>query len=490
VRRASTASVALIASALALALATVVLLGCGDGGGDEGGSQRDGSARWSVFEDHNALVRSGAERREATLRELKDLGADTLRIGLRWNEVAPFPLSRVRPGFDAGDPNAYPGFAPYDELIRAATKMGFRILVDLAPDAPRWATEGGRGKPPGNVNARPIPAEFGRFAEAVAKRYSGHFQRLPEVGWFSLWNEPNHQLFLKPLREAPTLYRHMVEAALPALREFAAGDAKVLVGETAPSGRAGASMGPAEFIRKWLCLDARFQPIGGGDCEAFEKVDADGFAHHPYGPVDTVPPGRDIVNLLAIRRLGRYLDLAAKAGRIPDQLPIYNTEFGLQSNPPDPTVSTTLAEQASQLNQKEELSYRYPRLRSYAQYLLYDDPIRPGPTAVAWSGFQTGLRFADGRKKPAWNAYMLPIVVHRTAMGVRIWGRVRPGEGRRTIQLERRVGRRFTTEGKRVGTDADGCFELSGTTLAAYRFVGYDGGGRRVGTSRLATPLP
>ena len=33
---------------------------------------------------------------------------------------------------------------------------------------------------------------------------------------------------------------------------------------------------------------------------------------------------------------------------------------------------------------------------SYAQYLLYDDPPRPGPRDVAWAGFQTGLRFGQG----------------------------------------------------------------------------------------------
>src|SRR5206468_5094201 len=159
-------------------------------------------------------------------------------------------------------------------------------------------------------------------------------------------------------------------------------------------------------------------------------------AHHPYGPVDVVPPGRDIVNMLAIRRLGSYLDRAAAAGRLPHRLPIYDTEFGLQSNPPDPTVTTSLAKQAEQLNEKEELSWRYPRLRSYAQYLLFDDPQRPGPTPVAWSGFQTGLRFDKGPPKPAWNAYRLPLVVRTARRGVRIWGRVRPGEGKRSVQLE------------------------------------------------------
>jgi hypothetical protein len=364
--------------------------------------------------------------------------------------------------------------------------------MDLAPEAPRWATQGGLGKSPRNANLRPLPAEFATFAGAVARRYSGNFRSLPKVGWFSIWNEPNHQLFLKPLGESPAVYRTLVKAALPAVRSNGAAGVKVLVGETAPSYRAGTSIGPAEFIRKWLCLDGAFKPIDTGSCAGFEKLDVDGYAHHPYGSVDKVPPG-DVINLLAIGRLGEILDRAADAGRLPSDLPIYDTEFGLQSNPPDPTVSTTLSEQAALLNEKEELSYRYPRLRSYAQYLLYDDPVRPGPPEVAWSGFQTGLRFANfGPKKPSWYAYRLPIVVRRTATGVGVWGHVRPGAGVRTVELERGPGS-WSLAG-RVRTDEAGYFT---TQLRedvsrpgrepAYRFKAYSGG-RLIGTSRAARP--
>ena len=122
----------------------------------------------------------------------------------------------------------------------------------------------------------------------------------------------------------------------------------MLVGETAPVGKPGTTIGPAEFMRRWLCLDENFdRALVDRTCASFARLDVDGFAHHPYGPTQRVPAKKDIVSLLAIRRLGRYLDRAARAGRMPLDLPIYNTEFGLQSNPPDPTVSTTLARQAA-----------------------------------------------------------------------------------------------------------------------------------------------
>ena len=119
--------------------------------------------------------------------------------------------------------------------------------------------------------------------------------------------------------------------------------------------------------------------------------------------------------MLVIRRLGAALDRAARAGRITRRLPIYNTEFGYQTNPPDPFVSTSPARQAEILNTMEQYSYRYSRVKSYSQYLLFDDLARSGSSALRWAGFQTGLRFANGKDKPSYAAYKLPIVVKKRA---------------------------------------------------------------------------
>ena len=447
-----------------------------------------GASRWSLIEDHALMVTSGADTREKTLDEIEDLGADTIRVLVRWNEIAPNPRSADRPSFDASDPAAYPGFGPYDDLMRRAAAHGLRVLITLAPDAPSWATEGERPTTPEEVNFRPSAREFGDFAAAVARRYSGDYRGLPGVRWFSIWNEPNHELFLKPTSDSPEIYRDLVTAALPRIRANAAGEARVLVGETAAVGRVGKVMGPATFVRRWLCLDEQFRPLTGAaserkGCAGFRGHDVDGFAHHPYGPAQRVVQKGDVLNLLAIRRLGAYLDRAAQAGRVPDGLPIYATEFGLQSNPPDPTVSTTLAKQAALLNEREEFSYHYPRLRSFAQYLIRDDPARPGTTEKQiWSGFQTGLRFHDGRKKPSWNGWRLPIAVLENGPIATVWGLVRPGNGEREVRLERLEGGRFVPNGGRVKTDDEGYFEVR-RPLGIYRFR------TSVGTSRAAAPV-
>ena len=62
-------------------------------------------------------------------------------------------------------------------------------------------------------------------------------------------------------------------------------------------------------------------------------------------------------------------------------------------------MSTSPVRQAALINEKEEYSYRYGRLKSYSQYLLFDDPPRKGPLSVKWSGFQTGLRFTERQEE-------------------------------------------------------------------------------------------
>jgi hypothetical protein len=62
------------------------------------------------------------------------------------------------------------------------------------------------------------------------------------------------------------------------------------------------------------------------------------------------------------------------------------------------------------------------------------------------NGFQTGLRFADGRPKPALAAYRLPVWVARAAGGrVRVWGHARPADGATDVEIQRDSGGGFAT---------------------------------------------
>jgi len=456
-----------------------------------------GKSEWSMFEDGRHLITTDPATRQATLDEIKALGADTLRIGVGWDEVAPTPTAKKPPpDFDDKNPGAYPGFGVFDDLMVRAQTMGFRVMITLAPDAPRWATSGGRGG-----NYKISPDRFANFASVVGKRYSGTYNGLPKVAYWSFWNEPNHSFFIKPRAQAARVYRRMVERGVPALRAAVPG-AQVFVGELAPVGTDTKVIGPLSFLRKWLCLDDAYKPLRGAKasasgCKGFKKVKANGFAHHPYGsqaPNTKPPPGRDIVNISVIRRLSKALDKAARTGRITGRLPIYNTEFGFQSSPPDPFVGINLTTQARLINEGEELSYRNSRLRSYSQYLLYDDNPRSGSAAVKWAGFQTGLRFSNGKAKPSYDAYKFPIVVRRKKSGVKIWGRVRPGTGPRFVQIQRSKGGPFTDDGGIVQTDSAGYINLSRPKAASFRLIAYTTDpltGQRIlaGQSRTATPI-
>jgi hypothetical protein len=451
--------------------------------------------QWSIFEDHRYLVRTDAAGREATLDEIVALGADTLRVQVMWWEVAPSPASRTRPAFDASNPAEYPGFEPYDDLVRRATAKGLRVMITITGDTPVWATSRGRGR-----NYRPSVEEFGRFASAVGRRYSGTFGDLPAVRTWSIWNEPNLPRFLEPQsphRRAPAahVYRSLVNKAVATLRDSGHSDSLILAGELAPVAPRNGP-GPLRFLRTWLCLDVNYKRLRGraarrNGCARFRKLDVDGFAIHAYTrPIPNYKPRGDAVTLNVISRLARALDKAARAGRVRSRMPIYNTEFGIQTNPPDPYQGGSPSRQAQIINESEEFSYRYPRLKSYSQYLLFDDPPRPGPRFERYSGFESGLRFTEGEKKTAYDAYRFPIAVRRVGRRVLIWGRVRPGTGTRYVRLQRRTGGRFVDAGAPIATNALGYFRVRKGS-GSYRFLAFqDSAGTTppLGASRTARP--
>src|SRR5205085_2091311 len=123
-------------------------------------------------------------------------------------------------------------------------------------------------------------------------------------------------------------------------------------------------------------------------------------------------------------RFERTLDRMQRIYRSRARLPIYNTEYGYITDPPNHLyrfASPTTA--AYYLNWAEYLSWRDPRISSTMQFLLRDPPSYAG-------GFDTGLLFYGGTPKPTYDAYRLPIYlpVTTTTRGhsLEVWGCVRP----------------------------------------------------------------
>lgn len=406
----------------------------------------------SLFEDDAQLVLSGDAARERTLDDLVTLGADTVHSIVFWNRVAPSPSAKTRPdGFDGANPAAYPPelWDRYDGLVRGASARGLDLILSPASPMPAWAS-GCHASRAVRRTCRPNPTQYKRFVQAIGTRYSGEYHDenqggtvLPRVSRWSVWNEPNQGGWLQPqyhqvngatVPAAPAIYRTLVRAALKGLAASGHSRDEVLLGETAPLGRVtgpGSTrpIAPGDFLRGVFCLDAKGRALSGPaarqqDCGGFRRLAVTGIAHHPYTRGGSQPPtskgGANEITISSVARLKAIIKAAAARHRIPAHLPIYYTEFGFQTNPPDTLFGVPLADQAAYLNHSDYLAYRDRSIRAVAQYELRDEQNL--------GGFQTGLRFLDGTAKPSFAAYRMPIWVTRSGSRLRVWGQVRPAQ--------------------------------------------------------------
>ena len=420
---------------------------------------RASSHQLSVFQDDGLLMNRGLTVQRQTLDELQGLGVDAVHVLVIWNRFAPDPGSRTRPSFDATNPHAYPSgnWDILDGLVREAGARGMRVLLTPTAPVPGWASQC-RGTAGQVAVCKPRASDFGNFVRALGTRYSGSFADengpvLPRVRLWSVWNEPNFPGWLSPQLErksgrtisfAAMRYRDLFAAAATALHATGHAHDTLLAGETAPVGRHGGALSrrataPVTFYRELFCMDRHGKRLRGRNasvrkCTHPKKLAATGVSHHPYTPSAAGSPrvkgGSTDVTIAALSRLTRVLDQGAHLRMIKHRVPVWLTEFGFQSNPPDKFVSISLSRQAEYINQSDWIAYHNSRVRSVGQYELNDDPVV--------SHFNTGLRRSDGRAKPSLGAYVLPIYVRRSGRShVVVWGQVRPGGAKETVSIQR-----------------------------------------------------
>jgi hypothetical protein len=486
----------------------------------------------SALQDDQLLIYSGPEKMARTLDTLHELGVQQVRVSVFWRGVAPRPLSKRRPAFDAADPAAYPPGAwdRYDLLVAAAHVRGMAVNFDLTGPAPLWATGSPRRADIANVYT-PSAHEFRLFVHAMATRYTGSYpaagsalartsprdcgvlgigcpspgpspsstgpaptppatapSTIPRVDFWTVWNEPNQPGWLDPqwspsrhgwVEAAPALYRGLLDAAWSALQATGHGNDTIAFGDTAPEGvhKKGATRAIKllGFLRRLYCLDDRYRPLAGQAAQlrhcpttASERAafpdahpalfKASGYAHHPYQlyrSPDRPSPDHDYVTIVSLPRLSVALARATQAyGRGRGGMPLYLTEFGFQTRPPNPR-GVGLSQQAAYLDESEFLAYSNPWVRTLTQFLLQDDAARPGrnPARGSDATFQTGLQFLGGRPKPALGAYRLPLYLPRTSVrrghALRVWGLARAAGGHaQTVAVQLRPagrGARFLT---------------------------------------------
>jgi hypothetical protein len=324
---------------------------------------------------------------------------------------------------------------------------------------------------------------------------------LPQVDELILWNEPNHQGLLLPQWESdgttpasPRVYRAMVRAAYAAVKGVRR-SAKVLIGNTSSTGgvRGAGPVPPLEFLRDLACVDRNLKPRSGGDCAGYTTLPGDGWAHHPYAqnerPSRVSLPRKELddLRLADLPILAKTLDKLVKMRRLASgDRDIYITEFGYETKgiPGRPRVDEL--KQARWLTWAEYLADRVPTVRSFAQFLLRDQP--PSPTRVSQSAgrpfgeYSTGLLNIDGTDKLAAKSFLAGLFAQKRPKGrVLLYGRLRLGSGRKTVVLQRRRPRGRWEQMLRLRIDGRDAFSrtIRHVPGSTYRLTYRDAAGAR-----------
>jgi hypothetical protein len=448
----------------------------------------------TIMFDDDQLIYQSPQHAIQVLQQMRGLGVDQVKVSVYWGLIAPHPKSGTRPNFNAADPNAYPAAAwtRYDTIVKEAAKLGMSVYLMLQGQAPDWARAPGAIEGP-PLSLMPRLSDWQQFVEAVAKRYSGSFvpsrggatdvqqisvlgiplnlggilpsasaaaaKPLPRVSNWEIWNEPNERSWLTPyyrkvhgrrLLTQPMLYRSLIDTAWQALIATGHAGDTILIGETANVGL----IDPMPFLRDLYCVGGNDLPLRGGAAAALfcpasgtaasfvaahpGLFHATGYAHHPYA-FNTAPnrayANRTFVTLLNIGTMENALNQIFSAYGVPRTagVPLYLTEWGEETNPPNPFVHTSLVQQETWLNEGQFMTWQDPYVKAITQFELVDNGPKPKETPgtmAYWSTFQMGLEFANGTHKPSYNAFRIPIWLPQARAGtnVTVWGQLRPAD--------------------------------------------------------------
>jgi len=328
-------------------------------------------------------VAAAADVREAT----SGLHARWMRINCLWSRLEP-----IRGQYDQAE------LARLDGLINTFHASGVSILVTVYA-CPRWASDSGfwafppPGVSPGYQPYYPMKssalADFGKLGEQLARRYAGEVQAM------ECWNEPNMWRFLYPQRTtgrpsfAAQTYLRMLKAFASGVRRSGS-DIRVVAGSTT-------SYGADDQFQTDPLRFARFLKRG----RAARWFDV--YSCHPYTPggsVHTAPdaipdhPGRTVT----LGNLGALLRVFADKA-------FYITEYGYNTRPSVDFGLFAVSEQlqASYLRRAYAVAARHSQVKVLIWYLVQDVAAAAGRPAD--EGVYTGLRRADGTRKPSWRAF-------------------------------------------------------------------------------------
>ena len=317
-----------------------------------------------------------------------------LRVNLYWG--GRLGVAKRRP-FDAEDP-ADPAYNwdLYDRLVRYAAANNIKVLFSIY-GTPAWENRAGLNRAPKN------PQELMKFASAAAIRYAGDYpgpdgDTLPPVRLWLAWNEPNNPVFLSPQYrrvrgrwaiQSAVDYAKICNAVWSGVHATSIAGEKVGCGATAPRGNnipggIRPSVSPLTFLRALKKAGLR-------------RFDA--YAHHPYygnpseSPTKRPPTGNAIT-------LGNINRLITELTRLYGRKPLWITEYGYQTKPPDPLFGVSWRRQASWLATAFSVARRNPRIDMMLWFLLRDERRIRGR-----DGWQSGLLTYGGARKPSYRVF-------------------------------------------------------------------------------------
>jgi hypothetical protein len=352
---------------------------------------------------------------EQRIGTLKQLGVPLVRYTLRWDQIA-----TTRPRYPRWSGARAYTWGSSDRVLKALHSHHIQVVLTIW-GTPRWAN-GGRAP----SYAATSPQFIADFSHAAA-------QRFPWIRKWLIWNEPNQRRFLRPTM-AKVYVQQILNPAYTALHASSRWN-RVGGGVTAPRG----TVSPVAWIRGMRAAGA--------------KLDA--YAHNPYPEhpraESPVSGGCGHCRSITMATLGRLERATSKAW---GAIRLWLTEYGYQTNPPERELGVSYAAQARYVSDAALRAYASPRVDMLIQFLLWDDR---DPT-----GWQSGLLTANGVRKPAAQAFVLPLAqVSRQGTRTVLWGQVRPHHGKRPYRLEQFRAGVWEPIGASMPTNGRGFFQRS-----------------------------
>lgn len=312
---------------------------------------------------------------DSALDDVVALRATWIRVDFSWTRIQ--PTSRDAWSWDRSD-----------RVVAAARARGLKVIA-LLTYSPAWA----RASTCQNWRCPPSnPADFGRFATAVAQRY-----RTSGLDTFEIWNEPNITAFWT--NPDPNVYRQVLSSAISGIRA-ASPSARVLFGGLAPVGTSNGNYSAGAFLSA-VC--------SSGGCAGVDAV-----SYHPYTApylATTATTWRTAWERITFdtgwqESLRHVLTDQGMAST-----PIWVTEFGAPTGGKGTRVAAvpsayTLADHVTEALQSQIVASGFVAARSTP--LVGGLFVHTGRDTKIYGGDREdffGLTRVNGSRKPSWYAF-------------------------------------------------------------------------------------